>query len=103
MSKITYTDECLGYHHGQTDCEAVIYVDKEIIGVVQYVLYDNELTISHILVRPEFRRQGYASRLVKYIKEKNPEYRYKSSLKTEDGAKFKHKDLSFESYNKWKV
>jgi len=90
---ITYENEVLNFHHGQTDCEAGIYVNGEIAGLVKYVLYNKELTISHIFVRPEFRRKGYGSRLMKYIKEINPEYTYKSSLKTDDGAVFKHKEL----------
>jgi len=91
--KITYTNEVLNAHHGQTDCEAGIYVDGEIMGYVQYVLYGNELTISDILVRPEERRKGYASRLVKYILQENPGYKYEESMKTTDGSNFKHKDL----------
>ncbi|MFA5153855.1 MAG: GNAT family N-acetyltransferase [Clostridia bacterium] len=92
--KLTYTNEVLNFHHGQTDCEAGIYLDGEIVGLVTYVLFNKELTISHIFIRKEFRRQGYGSRLMKYIKQENSEYKYKPSWKTKDGAIFKHKDLS---------
>lgn len=96
QGKITYTNEILNSHSGQLDGEAGIYVDGEIIGVAQYVLYNGELTISDIFVRPEFRRRGYGSRLIKYIKQENPDYKYVPSMKTEDGSKFIHKDLSLE-------
>jgi hypothetical protein len=92
--KITYTNEVLDFHHGQIDCEAGIYLNDKIIGFSRYVLYNHELTISYIIIKPEYRRQGYASRLLKYIKQKNLEYKYKSSLKTPEGAAFKPKDLS---------
>jgi len=92
--KITYTNSVLDYYSGQTNCEAGIYVDDEIVGVVQYVLYDDELSISDIFIRPEFRRMGFGSRLMKFIKEQNPEYKYVPSMKTELGSKFKHKDVS---------
>lgn len=91
--KITYTNEILNAHHGQIDCEAGIYVNGEIVGYVQYVLYGDELTISDIFVKPEERRKGYASRLVNYILKENPKYEYVESMKTEDGAKFVHKNI----------
>lgn len=105
MAKITYTNECVGSYSGQTNLEAGIYVDGEIAGLVQYVLYEQKLTISHIFIRPEFRRQGYGSRLMKYIQQENPDYKYKPSMMTDDGAAFKHKDLplenKFSSFNNW--
>jgi len=94
--KITYTNEVVDEYSGQLNYEAGIYLNGEIIGMVQYVLYDEELTVSDILVRPEYRRQGYGSRLIKYIKEENPDYEYKPSIMKPDGAKFIHKDLFLE-------
>lgn len=91
---ITYSNESLDSYFNQINCEAGIYKNNEIIGVCQYVLYDKELTISYIFIRPEFRRQGFASRLITYVKKINPEYKYKPSLKTELGAKFIHKDIN---------
>lgn len=106
MANITYTNEVLDAYSGQINCEAGIYLNQEIIGVVEYVLYDEELTVSNIFIRPEFRRQGYGSRLMKYIKQQNPNYKYKSSMKTDLGSAFKHKDISiyenkFISFNNW--
>jgi 2'-5' RNA ligase/predicted GNAT family acetyltransferase len=105
MPKITYTNEVVGSYSSQTNCEAGIYVDGEIAGIVQYVLYDEELTISYIFVRPEYRRQGYGSRLMKFIQQENPDYKYKPSMMTDDGADFNHKNLSLEnkfiSFNNW--
>jgi 2'-5' RNA ligase len=105
MSKITYTNEVVASYSGQTNLESGIYLDGEILGLVEYVIYSNELTISHIFIRPEFRRQGYGSRLMKYIQHENPHYKYKPSMMTDDGAAFKHKDLplenKFSSFNNW--
>jgi len=102
MSKnISYTNECVDSYSNQMNCEAGLYLNDEIVGMVEYVLYDGELTISNIVVRPEYRRMGYASRLVKYIQMENPEYKYLPSLKTDLGSKFKHKDISLnESFKK---
>ena len=94
MPKYTYSNEVIDAYSNQINCEAGIYENGEILGIVKYVLYNGELTISYIFVLPEYRRQGIASRLMKYIQEKNPEHKYRSSYKTEDGAKFKYRDLS---------
>jgi GNAT superfamily N-acetyltransferase len=103
MSKITYTNEVLDSYSGQINCEAGIYENNEIMGYVQYVLYDGELTVSDIMVRPDRRREGFGSMLMKYIKEKNPEYTYQPSMKTDLGAKFVHKDVKLnEALNKMK-
>ncbi len=105
MPKITYTNEVIDAYSGQLNCEAGIYLDGEIVGIVEYVLYDGELSVSHIFVRPEFRRQGFGSRLMKYIKEENPKYKYVPSMKTDDGAAFKHKEVSlkegFMGFGRW--
>jgi hypothetical protein len=94
MPKITYYNGSTNYYSGQTNMEAVIYVDRELAGYVEYVLYDGELTVSDIQIEPKWRRKGMGSRLMKYIKEENPEYTYVPSYKTELGAAFVHKDIS---------
>jgi len=93
MDNIEYRDECIGSHSGQTNMELGLYINDEIIGMVQYVLYDGELSVSDIIVRPEYRRKGYGSKMMQHIKKQHPEYKYKSSMKTELGSKFKHKEM----------
>jgi len=96
MNKINYKSEVIGVHHDQVDVDTWVYIGNQPIGLVQYTLYNNKLYINDIFVRPEYRRQGWASRLIKYIQKENPEYKYESSLKTDLGAKFKHKDVTLE-------
>lgn len=91
--EISYSNEVLNAYSGQIDCEAGIYFKEEIVGIAQYVLYKGELTISNIFIRPQFRRRGFGSRLIKYIQQENFNYVYKPSLKTELGAKFVHKEI----------
>lgn len=91
--KLEYRIEHMGSHSGQQDLELGLYIDNEIIGMVQYTLYDGELTIGDIVVRPEYRRQGFGSKMMKYIKNEHPEFKYRPSMKTDLGAKFIHKDI----------
>lgn len=90
---LKYKIEHIDSYSDQDNMELGLYLGNDIIGLVQYTLYGEDLTISDILVRPEYRRKGYGSRMVKYIKTKHPEFKYKPSYKTDLGSKFKHKDI----------
>jgi GNAT superfamily N-acetyltransferase len=101
MKNITYSIEHVDGYSGQDNWEGGIYLNGEIIGLIEFVTCCGELTVSNIFIREEYRRQGYGSRLIKYIKQEFPDYKYVPSMKTEDGAKFKHKDLDL--YEKLKI
>jgi GNAT superfamily N-acetyltransferase len=90
-NNITFTNEITDAYSGQLNCEAGVYENGEIVGYVQYVLYDGELTISDIFVKPDRRRERFGSMLMEYIKKLNPEYKYVPSMMTDLGAKFIHK------------
>jgi len=91
--KITFTDEVTDAYSGQINCESGIYEDGEIMCYAQYVLYDGELTVSDIFVKPDRRREGFGSLLMDHIKKLNPTYKYRPSWMTDLGAKFKHKKV----------
>ena len=93
IGKITYTQEHVNSYSGQDDYEIGIYIDGTIIGVVEYTLFDGEITVSDITVLPKYRRRGVGSRLIQVMKDKHVGYKYKPSMKTDDGAKFKHKKI----------
>lgn len=88
---ITFTNEVIDSYYGQTNCEAGVYENGKIIGYVQYVLFEGELTVSDIFVKPDRRRERFGSMLMDYIKKLNPLYKYIPSLKTDLGAKFINK------------
>jgi hypothetical protein len=90
-NNITFTNEITDAYSGQLNCEAGVYENGEIMGYVQYVLYDGELTISDIFVKPDRRRERFGSMMMDYIKKLNPEYKYVPSMMTDLGAKFIHK------------
>jgi GNAT superfamily N-acetyltransferase len=90
---LTYTEEHLGSNDGQDNYELGLYLNDEIVGMVQYVIFEGELTVSDVIVRPEFRRQGFGSRMMQYIKKIHPEAEYKPSMMTDLGSAFKHKEI----------
>ena len=83
----------MDHYDGQDNYELGIYEDGEVMGYVQYTIYDNEITVSDILVRPNRRREGFGSMLIKKMKQLHPESSYRPSLKTDLGSKFIHKDV----------
>jgi GNAT superfamily N-acetyltransferase len=93
MGKIRFEHEHLGGYSGQNNYELGLYEDDNVIGYVQYVIYEDELTVSDIVVRPDRRREGFGSMLIKKMKQLHPEAQYQPSMKTDLGAKFIHKDV----------
>ena len=93
MDKITYTYENVDSYSGQNNWEAGIYVNGDIVGLIEFVTYFGELTISNIFIKPDERRKGYGSRLFKYVISNWSDYKYIPSMKTDDGLKFKHKNI----------
>jgi GNAT superfamily N-acetyltransferase len=94
MKNISFYHEHLDYYDGQNNYELGVYEDNEIMGYVQYVIFENKITVSDILVRPERRREGFGSMLIKKMKQLHPQDTYIPSFKTDLGAKFKHKDVN---------
>lgn len=68
-------------------------LNKTLVGTAEIVLYNKELTISMIEILEDYRRLGIGSKIIKYLKTNNEfsGYKYKPSLKTDLGAKFKAK------------
>jgi hypothetical protein len=91
--KIRFENEHLAHYSGQDNYELGVYEDDEIIGYVQYVIFENEITVSDILVRPNRRRESFGSMLIQKMKQLHPYAKYKPSLKTDLGSKFIHKDV----------
>jgi len=103
MGKIRFEEEHLDYYDGQNNYELGVYEDDEIVGYVSFVIYDNEITVSDILVRPNRRREGFGSMLIKKMKQLHPESTYKPSLKTDLGDKFTNKNVALnEQLNRFK-
>lgn len=47
-----------------------IYVDNEVVGVLEYKNYKDELEIKYIKIHKEYRRMGIATRVVNVLKSK---------------------------------
>lgn len=45
-----------------------IYVNNEVVGVLEYKEYNDEIEIKYIKIHKEYRRMGIATRVVKVLK-----------------------------------
>ena len=88
---LEYRIEHMGYNHGQDDYELGVYLNDDILGMVQYTIYDGELTVRNIVVLPKYRRLGIGSKMMQYVKQQHPDAKYVPSMMTDLGVKFKHK------------
>lgn len=97
--KLRYDNMHVNYHSGQHDYHLAVYrsdgegAGNGIMGLLEYTLYNGELTVSMIRVAPKYRRAGIGSRLTQKMKELHPDAVYKQSMLTDDGAKFIHKEF----------
>jgi hypothetical protein len=106
MNKIKFYHEHTDSYYGQNNYTLYVYEDdietpkglneKNVLGMVEYVIYENEITVSDILVKKDRRREGFGSMLIKKMKSLHPDSEYKPSLKTDLGSKFIHKDIEIE-------
>jgi|TARA_B110000444_G_scaffold258974_1_gene301348 GNAT superfamily N-acetyltransferase len=92
-TKIEYKVEHLDSYGGQNNYELGMYINGDIVGMVEYVIFEKELTVSDVVVVPKYRRKGFGSRMMQYLKDFHKDATYKPSMQTDLGAKFKHKKI----------
>ena len=107
--KIMFKNEMRGFHHGQSDMTLRAYIDKELVGLLHYVEYEGEPSISMIEVSPQFRRRGVARSLVYELQRMYPDREIDWGMTTDEGEML-YRNLTFkeipvfdiERYNKLK-
>ena len=90
---IEYRVEHLDSYGGQNNYELGMYINGDIVGMVEYVIFEKELTVSDVVVVPKYRRRGFGSRMMQYLKGYHSDSTYKPSMQTDLGSKFKHNKI----------
>ena len=85
---VAYVDELTGAHHGQTDHELMIKAGKKIRGYIQYSLFNDGLYIKMIQVLRPYWRKGWATAMVKYLRQQYPNKTIHWGYATDSGSKF---------------
>lgn len=89
MSELEFYETCRGYHHGQTDCALLVSKNGQYVGILDFVLYNEECYIENIIVKENQRRKGIATALIKELTKTYEYQALKWSWLTEDEYKFK--------------
>ena len=85
LENLKLTDECTGYHHGQTDCVIKAILDNQVIGYLSYSIFEGQPNIQHVEVHEDFRRQGIATAMHDKLKSES-EGEIVHTNQTPDGA-----------------
>lgn len=83
---IQFKVEIRGYHHGQSDMTIRATIDNELVGLLHFVEYQKEPSISMIEVSPQFKRKGVARSMVYKLQELYPEKEIDWGMLTDDGS-----------------
>lgn len=84
-------NDCYDSHGGETFCTLRAYKGENVVGYVDYSLYDDEIHIKMIEVDEAYQRQGIATALIDKLRKDNPGTPINWGMLTDDGAKLKAK------------
>jgi len=88
-SRLKFLDDLVGSHDGQSDMKLTAMYNGEVVGYVVYVVYGDEVSISMIEVKKEYRNNGIGKELVRYLQKKFPNTEMKFGMLTSDGSALK--------------
>ena len=82
-------NDCYDYHSGENFCR-IIAQDNigEVIGIINYSIFDDEIDIKMIEVVEGYRRQGVGTRMIEYLKNENLDMKINTGLSTKMGTPF---------------
>jgi GNAT superfamily N-acetyltransferase len=87
-----FTLELTGSHNRQKDFELGVWNHGEPMGYLNYSIFEGEVSVHYVFVRPDQRRRGIASALYKRLQEEYPgqPIRRFGDVSTDDGYALTH-------------
>ena len=74
--------------YGQDEFSLRAYFNKDIIGYLDYSVYEDIPTIKYLEVKNEFRRMGIGTHLLKELQRLYPNTEIQQGMTTDDGTQF---------------
>ena len=96
---INISDEVKDYYSGETLSTMSAKVDGEVVGTVEYGEHEGKPNVKMIEVKPEYRRQGIATKLLQELQKKYPDQEIDFGMSTEDGTNLL-KNITYQVENK---
>lgn len=78
--------EARGFHNGQEDLTLKFFVGRDVIGWIDYVLFDGEVSVQMIHVEPQYRRKGFGTEMLRNLQHRYPDTELDLGILTDDGA-----------------
>lgn len=88
-TEIRITAEALNAHHGQVDMQIKAYSGEDIVGRLDYSVFEGIPQIQFIEVFEDYRRQGIGTKMVQALAEQFSDVEIEWSNTTDDGTAFK--------------
>lgn len=85
---LMFRSECRGAHHGQSDMTLFAELNGEVVGRIEYSVFDDQPQVQWIKVQPAYRRKGIATALAKQLQAEYPATEIEWSNSTEMGTPF---------------
>lgn len=90
--ELTFSDSSIDAYGQQVDMILKSYDkiegEKKQVGYISYTLFRNELHIRMIEIYPEFKRKGYAEKMLKWLVNEYQEYEIYPGMTTDEGTPF---------------
>lgn len=83
---IDILDEALDAHHGQIDMLMQAVQGELTVGTIQYSIFEGRPHIAMIEVLEDYRRQGIATKMLRYLQDQYPNEEIVWGYLTEDGS-----------------
>tara|TARA_Y100000310_G_scaffold55023_1_gene50440 strand:+ start:20425 stop:20757 length:333 start_codon:yes stop_codon:yes gene_type:complete len=76
------------FHSGQHNyvMSAKEAITLQLVGMVEYSIYEEEVYVNDMLVKQDLRRQGIGTQMINELKREYPEGRINWGMKTPDGS-----------------
>lgn len=87
---LTFKNEVTDAYFGQLNMLLTAIKNEQPVGQVEYIKYNGEISINHILVLEKFRRKGIATSLLRYLQKKNKDKEIEWGYTTNDGTALKN-------------
>jgi GNAT superfamily N-acetyltransferase len=84
--EVTHSVAARGFYSGQQDLTMNFKVGGTLVGWIDYSVYEDEVHVQMIKVRPEHRRQGFGTMMLRQLQAQYPETEIELGMLTPDGA-----------------
>lgn len=86
--ELSFHEDVRSFHNNQIDMTLIAKADGEVVGKIDYSVYQGTPSIQMVTVKPDMKKRGIATALVHQLQSKFPHTEIDLGSLTDDGAKF---------------